>query len=71
MDTSAEVYFVVHKGRPSAAYDASCSGVWLLMEDIYENRQWHSSNVNDYANSTIHACSALINCCKPRNSSTA
>ena len=25
------------------------------MEDIYENRQWHSSNVNDYANSTIHA----------------
>ena len=25
------------------------------MEDIYETRQWHSSNVNDYANSTIHS----------------
>ena len=48
-------FIVVHKGKPSAAYDASCDGVWLLMEDIYENRQWHSSNVNDYANSTIHA----------------
>ena len=48
-------FIVLHKGRPSTAYDASCDGVWLLMEDIYENRQWHSSNVNDYANSTIHA----------------
>lgn len=48
-------FIVVHKGKPSAAYDASCDGVWLLMEDIYENRQWHSSNVNDYANSTIHS----------------
>lgn len=25
------------------------------MKDIYENRQWHSSNTNDYANSTIHS----------------
>ena len=25
------------------------------MKDIYENRAWHSSNVNDYANSTIHS----------------
>ena len=48
-------FIVVHKGKPSAAYDASCDGVWLLMEDIYENRQWHSSNVNDYPNSTIHS----------------
>nr|DAG49409.1 MAG TPA: hypothetical protein [Caudoviricetes sp.] len=24
------------------------------MKDIYENRQWHSSDINDYANSTIH-----------------
>lgn len=52
---TARNFIVVHKGRPSTAYDASCDGVWLLMEDIYENRQWHSSNVNDYANSTIHA----------------
>ena len=52
---TARNFIVVHKGKPSAAYDASCDGVWLLMEDIYENRQWHSSNVNDYAASTIHA----------------
>ena len=25
------------------------------MKDIYENRKWNSSNVNDYANSTIHS----------------
>ena len=25
------------------------------MKDIYENRKWHSSNTNDYANSTIHS----------------
>lgn len=52
---TARNFIVVHKGKPSAAYDASCDGVWLLMEDIYENRQWHSSNVNDYAASTIHS----------------
>ena len=48
-------FIVVHQGKPSSIYDASCDGTWLLMEDIYENRQWHSSNVNDYANSTIHS----------------
>ena len=25
------------------------------MKDCYENRKWNSSNVNDYANSTIHS----------------
>ena len=48
-------FIVVHQGKPSSLYDASCDGTWLLMEDIYETRQWHSSNVNDYANSTIHS----------------
>ena len=48
-------FIVVHQGKPSSIYDASCDGTWLLMEDIYETRQWHSSNVNDYANSTIHS----------------
>ena len=48
-------FIVVHQGKPSNIYDASCDGTWLLMEDIYETRQWHSSNVNDYANSTIHS----------------
>ena len=48
-------FIVVHQGKPSSLYDDSCNGTWLLMKDVYENRQWHSSNVNDYANSTIHS----------------
>lgn len=47
-------FLVIHQGKPSAIYDDSCNGTWLLMKDIYETRKWHSSNVNDYANSTIH-----------------
>ena len=48
-------FIVVHQGKPSAIYDASCDGTWLLMKDCYEARQWHSSNVNDYASSTIRS----------------
>ena len=52
---SAKDFIVVHQGKPSSVYDDSCNGTWLLMKGIYENRQWHSSNTNDYANSTIHS----------------
>lgn len=52
---SAKDFIVVHQGKPSSVYDDSCSGTWLLMKDIYENRQWHSSDTNDYANSTIYS----------------
>lgn len=52
---SAKDFIVVHQGKPSSVYDDSCSGTWLLMKDIYENRQRHSSDTNDYANSTIHS----------------
>lgn len=52
---SAKDFIVVHQGKPSSVYDDSCNGTWLLMKDIYENRQWHSSNTSDYANSTIHS----------------
>ena len=52
---SAKDFIVVHQGKPSSVYDDSCSGTWLLMKDIYETRQWHSSDTNDYANSTIHS----------------
>lgn len=48
-------WIIVHQGLPGAMYDASCSGAWLLMKDIYESRQWDSSNTNDYAKSTIHS----------------
>lgn len=52
---SARNFIVVHQGKPSSVYDDSCNGTWLLMQDIYENRAWHSSNTNDYANSTTHS----------------
>ena len=51
---TARDFIVVHKGKPGSMYDASCDGVWLLMKDCYEAKRWHSSNVNDYANSEIH-----------------
>lgn len=48
-------WLVAHQGLPSDLYDASCDGTWLLMKDIYEQRQWHSSNVNKLESSTIHS----------------
>lgn len=48
-------FLVVHQGKPSSLYDDSCDGTWLLMKDIYENRQWNSSNVNNLENSTIQS----------------
>ena len=48
-------FLVVHQGKPSSLYDASCDGTWLLMKDIYENRQWHSPNINSYTESAIHS----------------
>ncbi len=51
---TAKDFIVVHQGKPSSLYDESCNGTWLLMKDIYENRQWDSSNVNKYESSDIH-----------------
>ena len=48
-------WLVVHQGLPSSLYDDSCNGTWLLMKDCYESRAWHSSNVNNLENSTIHS----------------
>lgn len=48
-------FIVVQQGKPSSLYDDSCNGTWLLMKDIYENRQWHSSDMNKLENSAIHS----------------
>ena len=48
-------FLVVHQGKPSSMYDESCNGTWLLMKDIYEERQWHSSDTNYLEFSTIHS----------------
>lgn len=52
---TAKEFLVVHQGKPSSIYDDSCNGTWLLMKDCYESRQWHSSDVNNLENSTIHS----------------
>ena len=52
---TAKEFIVVHQGKPSSLYDDSCSGTWLLMKDIYENRVWQSGNINKYESSDIHA----------------
>lgn len=52
-------FLIVNQGIPLSTnaiqYDSSCNGTWLLMKDIYENRQWHNSDVNNLENSTIHS----------------
>lgn len=47
-------FLVVHQGKPSSLYDASCDGTWLLMKDCYEMRQWSSNSELLYENSSIH-----------------
>jgi hypothetical protein len=47
-------FLVVHQGRPSSMYDASCNGTWLLMKDCYEERVWSSSNINKYESSDVY-----------------
>lgn len=60
---AAKEFIVVHQGKPSSLYDASCDGTWLLMKDIFEATRWHSSDVNNLENSTIHSLlnSPLLN----------
>ena len=46
-------YIVVHQGLPSAMYDASCDGTWVLRQDIWQNGVWNSSGVDRLSGSTI------------------
>ena len=48
-------WLVVHQGLPSSLYDASCDGTWLLLKDIYENRQWNSRDSNVLETSTVQS----------------
>ena len=48
-------YLIVHIGLPDSMYDVSCDGIWMLRKDIFEKRQWHSSDTNNWANSTLKA----------------
>ena len=46
-------YLIVNQGIPSALYDASCEGTWLLRKDIRENGVWNASGVSTLSGSTI------------------
>lgn len=48
-------FLIVHRGLPSAMYDSSCDGIWLLMKDVYSIRNWHKNQLNDYKKADIHA----------------
>ena len=49
-------HIVVQVGNPDPSmYDSSCDGVWILRQDIVENGQWNSTNVNTLSGSTIMA----------------
>lgn len=47
-------FIIVQQSKPSAVYDDSCDGTWLLMKDVYEKRAFDSTD-NDYGNSDIHS----------------
>ena len=49
----AASYMVVHQGLPSADYDSSCNGTWLLRRDHCSNQMSYGSTT-DYASSKIH-----------------
>ena len=55
VDGTLRDFIVVHQGKPSSLYDASCDGTWLLLKDCLEQKRWHSANTNDYKNSEIHS----------------
>ena len=48
-------FLVIHQGNPGNEYAGFENRTTLLMERIWGNRRANSSNVNDYANSEIHA----------------
>lgn len=49
-------FLIVHQGNPNTSiYDGSCNGTWLLMQDIYMNGQFNTSNSTPYWNTWVHS----------------
>lgn len=46
-------YIVVHQGKPSADYDDSCAGTWVLSKDCYVKSAFGDSN--DYESSYVRS----------------
>lgn len=54
VDGVSTEFLVVHQGKPSSLYDDSCDGTWLLMKDCYTTMCWNETDINTYADSTVH-----------------
>ena len=52
---AARDFVILHKGSPSAAYQGFDNTVLIAQHDVDPNRQWHYTNLNDYANSSIQS----------------
>lgn len=54
---TAVEYIVIHKGRPSTLYDASCDGIWLMRKEPFYHCRWYngSTSVENYPNSFVHS----------------
>ena len=48
-------FLVVHQGKPSADYDDSCDGTWLLAKPLLAFQTWNSADDNRYALSDVHS----------------
>lgn len=54
---TARNFIIVHQGLPSSAYDSSCNGTWLLMENLFTinttSEAYASSKVHSYLTNTF------------------
>ena len=50
---AAKNFIVLHHGTPSSMYDSSCTGTWLMMENIHALMAWDGSD-NSYKASDVH-----------------
>lgn len=55
VDGVAKEFLVVNQGCPSTLYDVPSDGTWLLLKDMLESRQWHSSSSASYKTSDINS----------------
>ena len=46
-------YLIVHQGKPSSQYDASCDGTWLLRKDIHQKKAWNDKATNVLETSSL------------------
>lgn len=46
-------FIIIHHGRPSAGYDQSCDGTWILMDGVCASQKMNNNNANSNINGSI------------------